>query len=116
MPALLDLVDIKGVLFVVHGQKPDVLHAVFPIAFGAAALFSLPGNPVLDREVSREDRRQCNTGLPIGKNVETGVGLQLRFNQVNPTLGVLLVFVGRLMLKIQPVVVFIQVIGRVNQG
>jgi len=43
------------------GGKPDVFHAVFPVAQSAAPLFPLPGDAVLQAEMVFQDRTDDKT-------------------------------------------------------
>ena len=56
--------------------EPDVLHAVFPVALCAAALFPLPGDAVLQLEIVLERQADDRARAPVRANVQAAVGFQ----------------------------------------
>jgi hypothetical protein len=54
--------------------------------------------------------------LPVRKDVEAGVWLEFRLYGVNPTLCIGLVVIIRQALKVETVILLVEVVGRVHQG
>ena len=66
------------------GGEPDVLHAVFPVALRAAALFTLPGDAVLQPEIVLERHADDRARAPVAADVDRGVRLEQRQQQLDP--------------------------------
>ena len=66
------------------GGEPDVLHAVFPVALRAAALFPLPGDAVLQPEIVLERQADDRARAPVAADVDRGVRLEQRQQQLDP--------------------------------
>ena len=64
--------------------EPDILHAVFPVALRAATLFPLPGDAVLQPEIVLERQADDRARAPVAADVDRGVRLEQRQQQLDP--------------------------------
>src|SRR5262245_45652322 len=64
-------IDIKMVV-VADGAEPYVLSIIFPVRFGAAPFFPLPGDSITDMEMPVENGKNQRGGSPIAASVNGG--------------------------------------------
>jgi len=109
-----DGVDVEAVV-VGFGAEPDVFGVVFPVAAGAAAFFSFPGDAATENEVFFGGELDGGGGAPVAAEVKGGIGFHEADELGQPGFEVVEVGLGGGTGEALTVEGFIEVVGGIGE-